>query len=111
MRGEWQILNWNKNMIDIQKINQDLVSELNIKDLPEQVQNDIIDGLGQNILEKVILELIKKIPEDKREVFDSLRDPKEIQTFVSEYIPDYDGFVQSVVNKEITEFKQEAGLV
>ena len=44
-------------MVDIQKINQDIVSELDIKDLPEQTRNDIVDALGQNVLEKVILEL------------------------------------------------------
>ena len=97
-------------MIDIQKINQDIVSELNIGDLPKQTQDDIIDALGQNILEKVILEVLKKIPEDKRETFDSLRDPEEIRSFVSTYISDYDAFVQEVMAKEIIVFKKQANL-
>ncbi len=98
-------------MVDIQKINQDIVSELDIKDLPEQTRNDIVDALGQNVLEKVILELIKKVPEDKREAFNSMYDPEEVKRFVSTYVSDYDAFVRGVVAKEITEFKQEAGLV
>lgn len=97
-------------MIDIQKINQKIVSELNIENLPKQTQDDIIDALGQNILEKVILEVLKKIPEDKRETFDSLRDPEEIRSFVSTYISDYDAFVQEVMAKEIIVFKKQANL-
>jgi hypothetical protein len=96
--------------MDIQEIKTSIVADLNIGNLPPLVQDSIIEKLGQSIMEKVVIESFKKIPDDKMDEFDSLSGPDEIQKFLASYIPNYDVFVRDLVSAEIVEFKKLAKL-
>lgn len=97
-------------MVDVQQVKKDLREDLNMSNLPDDVQAEIVDMVSQNVIEKVVLETVKRIPKEKRGAFNSLRSPQDIQNFINEHISNYDEFVRDVIQKEVSIFKQEAGL-
>ena len=95
--------------MDPQALKQQLVKDLDIESLPEVLQDEIIEGLGQNVMKRVTLEILKKIPEDKRDEFESISekgDQEQARAFIGQYIPNLDEFTAQVTTKEVNEYKE-----
>jgi len=99
--------------MDTQEIRKQIITDLKLDNLPESLQNDIIEKLGQNILQRVALEILKEIPEERRDEFDIVSDAGDLdktRCFVEQFIPNLDEFTKQVTAKEIEEFKNLANL-
>lgn len=99
--------------MDHEQIRAQIIQDLGISSLPEEAQNEIIESLGQNIIRRVTLEILKQIPEDKHEEFDDISqtgDQSQIMAFIETYIPNADEFIQTKTQETIDEFKSLAEL-
>ena len=95
--------------MDPQELKQQLIKDLDIESLSEELQDEIIDGLGQIGMKRVTLEILKKIPEDKRDEFESISesgDQTKAKAFIEQYIPNLDEFTTQVTTKEVNEYKE-----
>jgi len=99
--------------MDTQEIRNQIITDLKLDNLPESLQNDIIEKLGQNVLQRVALEILKEIPEERRDEFDIVSEAGDLDKtrfFVEQFIPNLDDFTKKVTTKEIEEFKNLANL-
>ena len=48
---------------------QQAVAELGLKDVPKDIQGDLLSKIGENILKRVTLELLTAVPEPERDTF------------------------------------------
>jgi hypothetical protein len=99
--------------MDPHALRAQLVQDLNLKDIPESTQNEIIDQLGQNVMRRVTMEILKKIPENKYDEFDQISrtgDVTQIQNYIAQYIPDTDAFIREKTKETVDEFKSLANL-
>ncbi|NBV78118.1 hypothetical protein EBR66_08210 [bacterium] len=86
-----------------------VAKEFGIENEPLEVRAALIEALGSNITRRFLLEVLKELPEEKRDGFadlvgtDKLDDMYEI---VSPYIPDLDAFVKECAQREIQETKK-----
>ena len=99
--------------MDTEEIKKQIVADLKIDNLPDSLQNDIIEKLGQNVLQRVTLEILKQIPKEHHNEFDTISDsgdPDKIRSFIEQFIPNLDEFTKQVTAKEIIEFKALANI-
>ena len=99
--------------MDPEEIKKQIVTDLKIENLPESLQNDIIEKLGQNVLQRVALEILKKIPKEHHDEFDAVSDagdPDKTRSFIEQFIPNLDEFTKQVTTREIAEFKELANI-
>ncbi len=88
-----------------------LIEELGLQDDTESTQATIISMVGENMISKVILEILKVLPESEHKTFESFMESGDLaglQTFLSKYIPDLDAFVQLHAKNEYEDIKAKA---
>lgn len=96
-------------MIDTKDITNRIGHELELSDLTEEARSQIITKLGENILKRVTITVLDKLPENKRGEFETLSgggDTQKMQEFMRANIPDVDTLVENEVRKNIEEFKE-----
>ncbi len=65
-------------MITYEQLKKEILKELKIDHLPENDQKKIVEKLGEVILQRLSLELLKSLPEDKKEEFKKLSDTGDL---------------------------------
>lgn len=84
------------------------LEELNIGDLPFELQQEILVSVGETIFKSVVLALLTRIPKELHGEFTRKMesgDEEEIDIFVHTYVPDFDTFVEAEIKKAVTEYK------
>jgi hypothetical protein len=97
------------SMVDPQTLKEYIMHNLGIESFPEDIQNDIIEKLGQVIAQRITLKTLARIPSDVHDTFDRLvetADEAEVRAFIEEHISDYDMFVKNIVTTEIETYKK-----
>ncbi len=92
-----------------QQIPSMILEDLGIGDLSKEAQEEIITQLGQNVLQHLTVAILEKVPEGKRQEFESLsatKDEEKIEAFLRTEIPNLDDFVKKEVKKSIGEYKK-----
>lgn len=94
-------------MLSHDAIRNMLVSQLGLSDLPADMQEKVISQFGENVLKRVTVAVLEKLPEEKRDEFARLteaEDATKMQAFLKENIPDLDAVVGEEARKELEEF-------
>jgi hypothetical protein len=82
----------------------DLSKHLGIQDFPEADQQEIIMEVGQNIMKRVIVELLNLLSEEKKNTFVDVANTGSqtaVMEFLKESIPGVDELVSKIVKEEI----------
>jgi hypothetical protein len=80
------------------------IRELGFEHLSEEGKQAALAGIGENVLGRVVLEVLKILPVTKHEEFRAMigtASPLKIYTYLSPYIVDMPGLVQRVAAAEI----------
>lgn len=88
---------------------QVIVEELGLESLSIEAQDEIIGTVGQNILMRVLLAILDKLPPDAQEGFKALTEEArgdEAEALASQYILDLPAFITEESRKALTEFKE-----
>jgi len=96
-------------MIETKDITNRIVQELELNDLPEEARNQIITKLGENILKRITITVLDKLPEDKRGEFETISkegDVEKMQEFMRNNIANVDTLIEQEIRKNIEEFKE-----
>jgi len=98
------------NLHDLLKddLTQTLITEFGIENESDDVKARLIAKFGENILGRVVLEMLNTLPADKRAGFDTLvgsGDPDALKAYLSPYIPDLDRFLHEETRKETDRIK------
>lgn len=74
-----------------------IISELGIESDTPDAQAELISAIGENIMMRLTLEILKILPESEHPKFDSFMGSGDIiglREFLRPFIPDFDRFVQ-----------------
>lgn len=85
------------------------IRELGLEHLSEDAKQAALAGIGENVLGRVVLEIMKILPKTKHEEFRAMigtASPLKIYTYLSPYIVDMPALVQRVAAAEIAETKK-----
>lgn len=96
-------------MISNQDIREQIVKELELGGLPEEAQNEIIAKFSENLLKKIAIAMLDKIPSDKRSEFEAIvgnGDSNAMYSFIKTNVPDADALMKTEIQKSLAEIKQ-----
>ena len=96
-------------MFTYEQLQKEILKDLNIDHLPEADQEKILAKLGEVITQKIALEILKNLPEDKREEFKKLsesEDITELDDFVRANIPNSDEVISAAMKDVIDSVKK-----
>ena len=88
------------------KLQQNILEELGLTDLPEETQTKLLTGMTESILKRITLRIYEELPENERAEFQKIRDtgePEKIDEYLHDKIPGYEKKLQEVIE----EFKEE----
>lgn len=89
------------------QIQQELMKELGLENLPEDKQRELIAQMTEVVLKRIFVETMEKLNETDQEAYGQMIDkgasPEEVDTFLGEKIPDYEKMIQNI----IVNFKEE----
>ncbi len=86
-----------------------MIEQLNIGHLSEEEQNEILDGLGEVLLRRVLLKLVGMLPEAERPKFGTLlasQDMSALQELVAKYVPNSTDVIQEELRAGVEEHKR-----
>jgi len=95
-------------MINTKDIINRIAEELELDSFPQETQTQIIEKLGENILKKITIAVLDRLPESARSEFEALNekgDVEKMQEFMRSNIKDIDAVVENEIRKNIEEFK------
>ena len=94
-------------MTNQKQIQQTILDELGLADLPEDKKNQLLVKMTETILKRIFLETMEKLTENQQkeyeELIDGNADPEKLESFLKENIENY----EEMVNKIISDFKNE----
>ncbi|TSC69759.1 MAG: hypothetical protein G01um101470_982 [Parcubacteria group bacterium Gr01-1014_70] len=96
-------------MIPNQDTREQIIRELELSGLSGDAQDEIIAKLAENLLKKIAIVMLDKLPEDKRVDFGTLAsggDASQIYAFLNANVPDAPALIQAEIQSGITEIKQ-----
>jgi len=82
---------------------QHILIELGMQDSSPENKEAFLTALGTNVLNRVLLETLKALPESDHPEFEKLyaaQDIPAMQTFIEPRIPDFEQFIRDVAMKE-----------
>ncbi|HWO07265.1 MAG TPA: hypothetical protein VNM40_01620 [Candidatus Paceibacterota bacterium] len=82
---------------------QTVIRECGLEDDPPEAQVQFITLLGENIIQRISLEILKALPESEIPKFESFigsGDMDGLRTFLLPHVPDLDRFIQHEAMKE-----------
>jgi hypothetical protein len=85
-----------------------MLEEMELQHSSPEVQAELLAKLGQNIIERVMLELLSAVPEEVRGEFEShvgSGDVASFRAFLEKYISDLDEFITHHANREFEQTK------
>lgn len=86
-----------------------LVRELGIEGLSQEAQEETLAVLGEGILERVVIEIVRVLPAPKHAEFRALigtASPLRIHTYLEPYVSDFPAFVERYAKEEVVRFKE-----
>jgi ATP phosphoribosyltransferase len=86
-----------------------IVTELQIDHLSEDEQNQIVEALGEVLLERATYEVMRNIPESEYETLDKLTEEgrdEDMQAIIRKYVPNVEAVVAQAVQDGIAEHKR-----
>jgi hypothetical protein len=93
---------------------QKILSEFGLQDNTSAEQEEMLVMFGENIFQKVMLELLIALPESARDEFQSLfggGDVGKLRAFLEQHIPELDDFIHNEVTKEYDATKTQLHMV
>jgi Protein of unknown function (DUF5663) len=95
-------------------LNQDdvrgrIVAELEIDHLTQEEQDQIVEALGEVLLERATFEVMRLIPESEYETLDELTEAgrdEDMQAIIRKYVPNVEEVVAQAVQDGIDEHKR-----
>ena len=101
-----------QNQTNTQQIQQQIAAALGIASLSDDKQKEIIEKATETLLKKLFLMTVEKLSdEDKKtymELVEKEDDPKNIEKFLVEKIPDYEKMIEAATQEFITGMKAAA---
>lgn len=100
-------------MYDQKEILRGAAKNLGISHFPQDAQEKILAKLGENITKRIMLELLKKLPEEKMGEFEEIQksgDDEKMQVFLRANIPNIDELVQGATQSTIADIKARVGV-
>lgn len=91
------------------EMTQEVLLEFGLENASDDAKARLLAGLGENIMGRIMIEVLKVLPEARRAEFDDLvgrGDPEALEKFIFPYIPNFDLFVQQEAKKEIDRTKE-----
>lgn len=89
------------------QIQEDILHELGLENLPEDKQKELIGKMTETIMKKIFLETLDKLNDADKEIYAKMIDekvsPEDVDKFLAEKIPDYEQMLQKI----IVDFKEE----
>ena len=85
-----------------------MLEEMELQHSTPEVQSEMLAKLGQNIIERVMLELLTAVPEPARAEFEShvgSGDVAAFRAFLEQHINDLDEFILHHANREFEQTK------
>ena len=94
-------------MINQNQVQQTIIDELGLTDLPQEKQDQLLVRMTEVVLKRIFLETMEKLTESQQAEYEKLidgdADPEQLEIFLKEKIANYDEMVVKVV----TDFKEE----
>ena len=78
-------------------LTKQIIAELGLEAETPESQADIIAMIGENVLQRVVIEIAKELPEEARQGFEPFiggGDIPGMREYLLPYIPDLDRFIQ-----------------
>jgi hypothetical protein len=95
-------------------LQQSLIEELGLQNLPKEKQEEILVKMTEVLLKKIYLETFEKLAEADREELAKMLDteeaePEKVEAYLRTKIEDYDGFVKKIVENFTADMKKTTG--
>jgi len=90
-------------------LQQNIIQELGLQDLPEDTQAEILAQMGEVILKRVLVNSLEQLSENDLKEFEKIQEtatPEEIEEFFNSKIPGYEQMVTKIVEDYKNEFKE-----
>jgi hypothetical protein len=89
-----------------------ILDDIDLGDITETKKLSLLDEIGTLLTRRIILELIARVPEEKKQVFidkinENKDDPDKVLLFIDHFVDDAD----SVIDAEIDKYTEELALV
>lgn len=92
-------------------IKNNIISSLNLDNLPEKEQEEIIIRIGSIIYQNVLIRVMETTADKEQDEFEKLLDnnakPEEIFSFLKNNVKDF----EKIVNEEAEKFKDKASVM
>ena len=92
--------------MDQQQIQQSIIDELGLSDLPPDEQVKLLTQMTESLLKRITIKVLEQLSETDRAEFEKIQDTGDVaktDEFLKAKIANYDGVVEQVV----AEFKEE----
>jgi len=93
-------------MDDTASLQADIASRLSISHLPEDQKSEIINLLTELVIDRVQLEIWRRLDDEDKATFESLKTPEEIDTFVRSRIPELKNLIELSALTTIQQFEK-----
>jgi hypothetical protein len=94
------------------QIQQSILDELGLSNLPKDKQEELIIKMTEIILKRIFMETMEQLDEEERKNYEDLvnnqASPEQLESFFREKIQNYDKMVEGVINDFKEEMKAEA---
>jgi hypothetical protein len=100
-------------MLTQQELRQTILKNLAIGHLSIEIQDKILEKLGENITKRITIAVLENLPEDAQSEFDLISttgDEIKMQEFLKSKIPGVEELIQKTIQFTINEFKEIAGI-
>jgi hypothetical protein len=81
-------------MNDIQSLQADIASRLLISHLPPEEQTKIVEALTDLVIDKIQLEIWKRLDIEQRKAFAALREQGEVSLFMEKNVPELQSIIE-----------------
>ena len=85
------------------EIARQILREMGLEDISQDEQEKVLASLGRGILQRVLLEILKELPEADHQAVQAYMDTGDmvaLRDFVAERIPNLDRFIQQAAMNE-----------
>ncbi len=92
--------------MDTKTIQQSIIQELGLQDLPEETQIKLLTQMTESVLKRIAVKVLEQLSEADRAEFEKLQetgDVEKVNDFLTAKIPNYEQIVLEI----IAEFKEE----
>lgn len=99
-------------MADQNQIQQTIIDELGLSDLPQEKKDALLTKMMEVVLQRIFLETMEKLSEADQEAYSKMIDadatPEELDAFIKQKINGYDQMVADIIGNFKEEMKNKA---